>query len=833
MPLPATACCPSRRLAQALPSRPWLLATALVAAFPVLAQTAAPASPAATAAKPAEGDVTSVVVTARRISERLQDVPVSVRALSGTDIVARNIGSLSELSQYTPGLSYSADFGRTQERPVIRGISALRPEAPQPVSVFIDGVYVRDGALGLAIDDVLRVEVIKGPQSALYGRSTYAGAINYVTVQPGEQVGGRGQVTIGGAGEKSVFAAITAPIKPDSLSFRLRAKHYAYGGQYTNELTGNKIGGERTNAIALNSLMTVSPDFNISAGIDYSEDRDGLFAAVARPVPIVANGVVTNQNGSTNLVNGSVCNGRTINIVGTNPATGLPDANIPGSATNKANGWPCGASVFSGTTVRRNEADLSNYTDPATGANYGNIAGLDRKVTRITLTLNYTLPGGTTLVSQTAMTQQYANLGADQSYNGTRFAPGFGAPASSWLTYDRDQLEYKSQEFRISSALDQPLTWLAGVFYYEEKTEGVTTGVIAQNAQFQTVADRLRPKSAGTTRNVAPFARVQYEFSKELRASLEGRYSREHVQVGGTPLGTAVVSAGTCVQGQVCSINGDRTFNDFAPRFSVDYKPSANFMVYGQLAKGSKSGGFNTTPGLASDVFAYQGEKITAFEVGFKSQPMPNVLFNLALFRNNVSELQLSNISAVVNPLTGASTTTTIVNNVGKARTQGLELEGTWRYEKWLTLTANYAYTDAKALEGTEVTNGTVFGGNRSVAGFTLPRSPKNSLAGAAAVELPVGGNGLKAFGRIDVTYQSRRYAEIQNMIWANAFSRVNLSGGVAGKGWRASLWVKNANNNDSSLNGFRYLDPGNFRRTAVDFLPRLRQVGATVNVDF
>ena len=104
-----------------------------------------------------------VIVTARKVGERLQDVPLSIRAMTDKDLTERGITSLSDLSLFTPGLSYSADYGRTAERPVIRGVSALRPEAPQPVSVFVNGVFVRDAALGLLLDDARRIEVIKGP----------------------------------------------------------------------------------------------------------------------------------------------------------------------------------------------------------------------------------------------------------------------------------------------------------------------------------------------------------------------------------------------------------------------------------------------------------------------------------------------------------------------------------------------------------------------------------------------------------------------------------------------------------------------------------------------
>ena len=91
--------------------------------------------------------IQSIVVTSRRVAERLQDVPISIVALTDKDLLERGVNSLVDLALLTPGLSYSTDFGRVGERPTVRGISVSRLDAPQPVSVFIDGVYVRDGAL--------------------------------------------------------------------------------------------------------------------------------------------------------------------------------------------------------------------------------------------------------------------------------------------------------------------------------------------------------------------------------------------------------------------------------------------------------------------------------------------------------------------------------------------------------------------------------------------------------------------------------------------------------------------------------------------------------------
>lgn len=812
--------------------KPFVLTATAFAAFQALAQTAAQTIPNT---PPKDfGELETVVVNARRVDERLIDVPLSIRAMSGKELQEKSITSITELALFTPGLSYSPDFGRSSERPVIRGISALRPEAPQPVSVFIDGIFMRDGTLGLALDDAQRVEVIKGPQSALYGRSTYAGAINYITAKPSQTVKGTVSITGATSNERTAFGAISFPILSEVLSARVKVKDYTFGGQYTNTQTGKKIGYENSTAGGLQLFFTPNQDFDALFSIDSSKDRDGIFAATLRTIPTQANGVVTNKNGSTNIANGATCDGQTVNIVGNN-AAGIPDAKVAASLSNILNGWPCGAAVFSGTTVVRNEIDLANYTDPKTGKSYGDIAGLDRQINRTSLTMNKYFGNGYTLTSQSALTRQQSNVGADQSYNNTQFVPSF-LGGSSWTSYNRDKLSYYSQELRLSSDTKGPMTWLAGAFLYHEDGEGLTgNGVIAKDAAGKVITAPLglTPTSASSVQNQAFFGRLQYEISNQLRVAAEGRSSSERVQVGGTALGTAIYSAGTCVAGQVCYIKGDKTFKDFSPRFTVDYKPSKDILVYAQMAKGSKSGGFNTTPGLPSSVFTYDGEKINSAELGFKTvMNGGRISFNTAVFSNDIDGLQLSNISTVINPFTGQPATTTIVNNVGKAKTQGVEFDLSMRATDWLTLNANYAYTDGKVVEGTEITNGTVFGGNTSVAGFILPRTPTHSAAGSAAVDFPMAGTDRFVFGRVDVVYQSRRYAEIQNMIWADPFTHVNLSAGMRGKDWKVNIWVKNATNDDTSLNGFRYLDPSTYRRSAVDFLPRLRQIGVTVKYD-
>jgi len=816
------------------PFKPLLLIAAILAAYPVVAQTAADptADAAAKAAAAKAGEpvqaIETIVVTARRIAERLQDVPLSIVAMTGKDLEERGVTSLVDLSVLTPGLSYSTDFGRGGERPVVRGISVTRLDAPQPVSVFIDGAYVRDGVLSLALDDAQRIEVIKGPQSALYGRATYAGAINYVTVKPGNVLSGKVTSTLASDGDRSIFGALTVPLVTDMLSMRVRLKHSEFGGQYTNSLDGSKLGTEKSDSGGVKFALRLSENFDAALSLDTARSRDGMFVTVVRPIPLQAGGVVTNQNGSSNVANGKECNGHLINLVGTNPVTKLPDATVPASASTIANGWPCGSASISGTSFPLVVAPLSNYTDPVSGINYGDVRGTHRDLDRGALTLNYGFGDGYLLTSQTAYTRTATNSGTDQSYGGTAIALG-----TSWLSYTRDKLKYKSQEIRLTSPLDADLTWAVGAFYYKEDAEGLTTNLIVQSGP-TVVPDTIRLKPSGSVENTAPFATVQYKFSKALRMSLEGRYSRERVQVGGPPQGIAVVTTGSCVIGQPCGLKGDSTFSDFAPRLTVDYKLNADTMLYAQAAKGSKAGGFNTLPGLDANYLTFKGESIRAIEIGSKSRLQGGrLLVNLALFQNDLSDLQLSNAITLVNPFTGAFQNDTATVNVGKARTRGLEAEVMYQATRWLQLSGNYAFTDAKALAGTETTSGSVFGGNMSVAGFTLQRTPKHSLSLSAAVDMPIQGTGLRFVSRADVSHQSRRYADITNTIWADPFTRLNVNAGVRGKDWRLVGFVRNATNDDTPGNAFRYFNAATFRRTAVDFPVRQRQFGVTGSYEF
>ena len=133
----------------------------------------------------AQQNVDEIIVTARKIDESLQDIPVAVTALTRETIDNLNINDIDDIARYTPGFSYSQAFGRATERPVVRGagniLAGVQYGVEAGTAYFIDGQYYSGEVSSLDMNMIERVEVVKGPQSALFGRNSYAGAINFIT----------------------------------------------------------------------------------------------------------------------------------------------------------------------------------------------------------------------------------------------------------------------------------------------------------------------------------------------------------------------------------------------------------------------------------------------------------------------------------------------------------------------------------------------------------------------------------------------------------------------------------------------------------------------------
>ena len=164
------------------------------------------------------------MVTARKVEENLQEVPLAITAFDSDTIESKGITSLSDVAALTPGLSFFNAFGENLPVPVIRGIAPTDIFGQNNAAIFVDGVYIsgREG-LNFSQLDIERIEVVKGPQSALYGRNAFSGAINYVTKPPSEVFEAKIGVEVGNRGKIKGQASVSGPILGESLRGRVAA----------------------------------------------------------------------------------------------------------------------------------------------------------------------------------------------------------------------------------------------------------------------------------------------------------------------------------------------------------------------------------------------------------------------------------------------------------------------------------------------------------------------------------------------------------------------------------------------------------------------------------
>ena len=232
-----------------------------------------------------------VVVTTRRRTESLQDIPIAVRAISAEEIQRAGIRDLADVAKLTPSVSFDSGYNPTDNRVNIRGLSATRGRAN--VAFLIDGVDVTTenviaaGSGLLAnqrlLNDVERIEVIKGSQSALYGRSAFAGAISYITKEPGDEFEGNVSVNAADNGFYEIGAAAGGPIFGNVFGMRANGVVWEDDGYFTNSVSGKKVGGGDGFGASLTAVLTPTDSLKFKARVEYSDDHFDPQATVRIP----------------------------------------------------------------------------------------------------------------------------------------------------------------------------------------------------------------------------------------------------------------------------------------------------------------------------------------------------------------------------------------------------------------------------------------------------------------------------------------------------------------------------------------------------------------------
>lgn len=673
------------------------VSTALVAT-PVFAQTLPPAAEDT-------GGLEEIIVTAQKREQNLQNVPVSVTALGAEAIANQRITNFSDITRAAASLTVTQTSSSPNNAIILRGIGtfAFSIGVEPSVSVIIDDMAVVQQAQAFDnLNDIQRIEVLKGPQGTLFGKNASAGVINIVTKDPTNDFSGNVQASAATDGDQRVEGSISAPLGA-SAGFRLTGFYHNYGGNIRDLTNGAKLNSQENYGVRGKLKLEATNDLTLI-----------LTGAYAK----------STQNGT----------GTTIReIIGTAAPTVLsPAILLRPSLTGITPG-----------------ADNYNARIDALGATTNTTASVSGKI-------NYNL-GFANLVSVTSYQDWKYNFQNDVDGTDINVLAVFTAGAVNGGIAQSGPYHSTnfSQELRLVSSGSGSLKYVLGGYYADAKTtRAFSRGPVVALANWY---GETESKSA------ALFAQLDYTLPTNTTISGGIRYNHEKIGVLFNNL-LPTATANTCATGNpLCT--GTHSDNAVTWKVSVSQEVVNHVMAYASVARGYKgyafdvSSNFNparidgaltgTGPGLVG-VGPVQAEHSTSYELGLKSRFLDNrVQLNLTGFYTNYNNFQAQSATLLGNPPVFSS----VLNNVGKLRTKGVEVELSAKPTEWLQLDSSAAYTDAVMNSfpiatnylgqlGTDAACVVVAGSglcsvqNRS--GGRLPNSPKFKFAVGATANFPI-----------------------------------------------------------------------------------------------
>lgn len=710
-----------------------------------------------------EDETEIIQVTARKNSESLYEVPVAITAFSAADIEERGLQDVLDLSAITPGFQYEKFAtlpGRFDNSPRFRGVS-VNTGSPtrQTASIFIDGVYISDGAQGIGLEDVERVEIIKGPQSAYFGRLTFAGAVNYVTKTPGEDL--RARISVGAAtkGDSNLQASIEGSLfGSENVKGRLSASTRTDGSHYSTS-DGGELGKEKTESIGATLFFEPTENFSARVRAFYFTNEDGAPAS--------------NLVGF-NFHNCGPFGGTDTTICGDIPFV-EPDVNtvISDGLLNKL-----------GELISLNGP---NRTE----------TGLDRESLRLSAQFSYSIPD--TSMEVTGL------IGKNDSE--VRILRDADDSADiAFFSYANRKFEDTSIELRLSGeALNEKLTWSVGVNTFDQEFTNNGEFIVPPLGFFAFGGGELAQEKINTK---GIFGALSYDVTDVVTVSIEGRYQKDTVEED-DELGDDTPFS-----------KGD--FTNFLPRFIVDWKLDSNELLYASYSEGNLPGGFNgavaaLTPSELEDLRAIQSnassefneEKLINYELGWK-KATGNYSLSLAAFFMDRTNQTFRRSDRIPDPTSEAGATRQInyFINAGKSEAFGAEVDFDYQVSDMFRIETSAAWIKSEFKVFNSGNYNEIFG-TEDAGGQTSDRFPKFSGSASGIFEGEFD-SGLEWFARADGFYQGSSYTDEINLLEIDANTQLNLRAGVLGDSYRLEFYVSNATNDGSYTGVARFRDLSN-----------------------
>ncbi|MGE6694765.1 TonB-dependent receptor [Sphingobium limneticum] len=625
-------------------------------ALPATAQDTASAQPAQSRTNTLE----DIVVTATKRNENLVKVPISVSVVTEAAIAERGITRPADFLSSTPNVTFVED-NAGEAYINIRGQTSVRNSDPN-VAIVIDGVTLSSvKPFNQDLFGIQQIEVLKGPQSALYGRNAAAGAIVITTKKPGDTFEGNVVAAYGNFNTARASASVSGPLAP-GLGFSVAGAFRDTDGPFTNITTGEKV--QRFQ--------------NSSGRTRLVYDNDGPFTADFKLTAHRSKG------------GGSAYNAQFVGLpIGGFPGTALDANNTDMPFVSNVNG--AFAEKFIDATFKA-EYDMG-WAKITSISSYNHLKQYFGSDSPPYIPQDTGLAGGGTVQQYTYDDTNYSQevrLTSD-SANRFRWQVGFYI-----LRFERDQTSKIGLDTNGSLPADRD-------------TIDPATTVSYSNPLYQTTS-------------YAPFASVQFDVTDQFHINLAGRYDtekrsiRENASAAINPL--TGVSYNNCVaQGTaIADCKLSRTFKQFEPKASISYDIASTASVYASYGKGFKSGGFNpigsrqalidAAGGNAANIYVQDGynkEVSTSYEVGAKARFFNRRLsINAAVFKTDISGAQQFQFQ----PSAGLQTTISI----DKVKLKGFDVDFDAMLPMGLHLFGGYGYTHGRVAQfaGNPLANGNV-----------------------------------------------------------------------------------------------------------------------------
>lgn len=760
--------------------------TALAASIsgsPAFAQASQDAAPVAEQNQPSVG-LEDIIVTARRSSESLIDVPVAVTAVDSAMLQRANVNSLESAAAIVPFVTIARVGAGNGGFMSIRGIASTPQDAGAQQSVLtnIDYVLVGRGRMAtLSMFDIAQVEVLKGPQSLYYGKNTTAGVFSVTSVDPGNEFGGyvRGGYEFE-ANQRYVDAAIDVPLS-EALAMRVaghfsKMRGYVYNAAVATPYpnipafapyiavgasppgASNPWGpSDRELAGRVTLLYTPSSDLTVRLKYTYGDVKGGggdeLYLPYCRP-------------GLTQITSFGVAD---------------PYSDCKQDFRISSGDFPQQLTV--GAPLLRDGVPYS--------ITRGHLASLN---------IDYQLSDALKLSAITG----YYNVFYQGSAN---FSPAVWAGI---FTATRDKAWGLSQEVRLASEFDAPVNFEIGG--YVDRLHQDTFGNAAigpaprdpATGRFTTY-NRLTDSDS---HSYSMFGRINWDIVEDLTLSGGVRYTRYKLD---SKDGNEYVSAFTPLALRAAGNYFVRSYSDsnYSPELSLTWHPAPNQTLYAAYKTGFKSGGFSypstLRPSYTDASTRFKPEKATSIEAGYKAQLFDRRLrVDLAYYRTTVSNQQLSSFNATEFAF--------FVTNAGRSRVQGVELQLTGAVAEGLQVFGSVGYNDGKYLSfpGAQCVAfpAPPVGCTQNLSGRVLPRAPKWAGNFGATYDVPLGSslklswNGMGTFSSSYYTIDSLDPNTIQD-----SFVRWDAGVGIgaADDRWKLVLQGRNLGNEYVALYSYEY----------------------------